>query len=621
MRYNYICDIGVFMVSLMMLMLLKATYIPKSNRLLMLKCGLYNLMYCCILSIALNHYLLPNLSQANKYTVYLFHNALQISYVTELGLFIFYMYNLISFHSKVANIAVIGLSGVFYLLELTSVFTHIGFWIDDDLVIHQQGITNIYFIWYIMFTAIFVTTIVLKNKVLITRIYYALFSVYAFCITITISQYFYNTESFTSLTYLLPMIVVAFLFHSNSYNSSFGALDKAALRGRLKDLQHSKTPFSFVYFQIPNFSSIEFNQKTAKDFNAFTKAVNYKDYLFRYDDDIFIMLFNKATNFDLIKDSFAEMHSDYKMSHKILVIDSNDICKSLNDYMGLCKSVLNKVSYPFYKVAESDLNRYSKSIIIKHELADIELKHDLNDPRVKVYCQPILNIEKKIFTTAESLMRLELDDLGLVYPDMFIPIAESEGRIHILTLIILNKVCQFIESHPDITRISVNFSMYEITKPNFYEDILGVVSKYNIDLSKLGFEVTESIEAEDFDIIYKILAQFRKLGIKIYLDDFGTGYSNLEHITKLPLDIIKFDRSLVVSSGQSDMTEYMVKSMSSMFNIIGYSILYEGIEDESDQKRCISMKAEYLQGYRYSKPIPISDLDKFINKPFTEDIL
>ena len=108
------------------------------------------------------------------------------------------------------------------------------------------------------------------------------------------------------------------------------------------------------------------------------------------------------------------------------------------------------------------------------------------------------------------------------------------------------------------------------------------------------------------------------MGIKIYLDDFGTGYSNMEHIMKLPLDIIKFDRSLVESASLNKSFEFMVSSLSNMFSIIGYSLLYEGIEDESDQKRCISMKAEYLQGYRYSKPVPIESLKLYIGKTFED---
>lgn len=114
-----------------------------------------------------------------------------------------------------------------------------------------------------------------------------------------------------------------------------------------------------------------------------------------------------------------------------------------------------------------------------------------------------------------------------------------------------------------------------------------------------------------------VLSKFSKLGIKLYLDDFGTGYSNIEYITKLPIDIIKFDRSLVIASGKDDIYNFMIGSLSNMFDIIGYAILYEGIEDKSDQDRYISMKANYSQGYRYLRPIPIEELPKFINQPFS----
>lgn len=103
----------------------------------------------------------------------------------------------------------------------------------------------------------------------------------------------------------------------------------------------------------------------------------------------------------------------------------------------------------------------------------------------------------------------------------------------------------------------------------------------------------------------------------MYLDDFRTDYLNIEHITKLPIDIIKFDRSLIIASGGDDISNFMIDSLSNMFDIIGYSILYEGIEDKSDQDRCISMKICYLQGYHYSRPIHIDELQRLINQPFS----
>ena len=99
-----------------------------------------------------------------------------------------------------------------------------------------------------------------------------------------------------------------------------------------------------------------------------------------------------------------------------------------------------------------------------------------------------------------------------------------------------------------------------------------------------------------------------------YLDDFGTGYSNMERIMELPFDIIKFDRSLVSASGMDERSENIVQSLARMFKDMKYSVLYEGIEDEKDEERCRGMSATYLQGYKYSRPVPIEKLREFIPK-------
>ena len=103
-------------------------------------------------------------------------------------------------------------------------------------------------------------------------------------------------------------------------------------------------------------------------------------------------------------------------------------------------------------------------------------------------------------------------------------------------------------------------------------------------------------------------------GIQFYLDDFGTGYSNMERILELPFDIIKFDRSMVIASGQDHRSEQIVKKLAKMFTDFNYFVLYEGVEDNTDENRCLSMAATYLQGFKYSKPIPIEELGGFFEQ-------
>ncbi len=110
------------------------------------------------------------------------------------------------------------------------------------------------------------------------------------------------------------------------------------------------------------------------------------------------------------------------------------------------------------------------------------------------------------------------------------------------------------------------------------------------------------------------IEQLKDKGIKFYLDDFGTGYSNMERIMELPFDIIKFDRSLVIACDSDERSEKMVGSLANMFADLNYAVLYEGVENDVDEKRCIKMSASYLQGYKYSRPIPIDDLKNFFSK-------
>ena len=215
-------------------------------------------------------------------------------------------------------------------------------------------------------------------------------------------------------------------------------------------------------------------------------------------------------------------------------------------------------------------------------------------------------------------MRLKLDKTGLVFPDKFIPIAEQHNLIHQLSMIILNKTCfairGFVEEDYDIKRISVNFSAIDIRYDNFCDEVKATIERNGIDYRKIAVEITESRSEADFNLMKQRVMQLQELGIKFYLDDFGTGYSNFERIMEIPFDIIKFDRSLLVESVKNDSSKYMVKTFANMFHNLKYSILFEGVENESDENRCILMKAQYLQGYKYSKPIPIDELRHFLSK-------
>lgn len=234
------------------------------------------------------------------------------------------------------------------------------------------------------------------------------------------------------------------------------------------------------------------------------------------------------------------------------------------------------------------------------------------------YCQPILNLEKNAFTTAEVLMRLKLPDIGIVFPDQFIPLAEKKEYIHILSKIILNKACKEMNKLDKngyyLERISINFSVQELRDRNFSKDIVKIIEANKVEYDRIAIELTESRNEKDFEKMKKVMNELHGLGIKFYLDDFGTGYSNFERIIDLPIDVIKFDRSLTLLAGKNLESRYLVGSFSEIFKKSEYQVLFEGIENAEDERICQEMQAHYLQGYKYSSPIPMERLSEFFLK-------
>lgn len=610
MNYQPTSDIAIFTLCFIIFVLQKATYMKQNVRNVYVNLALFVLMNSCVLSIVYGHWLLPNIGKVSDNIVYIVHNSLYTSLISELVIYLFYTTSFIMYDNKLFHISVIVVAIIADVIELTSNFTHIGFYIENHQAYNVDS-SNVFVYALVLFTITYAWLLITKNKIIINRIYVSLSIVFASSICISLVQKLKGVTSFSTLSFFMPILVVVLLFHSNSFNSNFGSLDKASFHARVDELLKKNSKFTFVLFYVSKINSLEKMPKALQYFKEFLAAFKYRDYVFRIKDDQFIMLFKNDVDFELINKMFDDYHKEFNLTHKIIVVPPNDCFTKSEDYISICQNIYNKMSCGLHIVDENDFAIFEKSRLIKNALIDIEEKHDLNDERVKVYCQPIFDVKNNKFTTAESLMRLELPGEGIIYPNVFIPIAEKEDKIHSLTLIILNKVCKFIEENPYIQRVSVNFSMCEIIKPDFLSDILSVMQQYKIDYSKIGFEITESMDANDFDTIRTVINALKSEGVVIYLDDFGTGYSNFEHIFKLPIDIIKFDRSLVISSGQDMNYKHMVSDMADMFVNLDYSILYEGVENDNDEKRCQEMNATYLQGYKYSKPIPIDKLTEF----------
>lgn len=494
----------------------------------------------------------------------------------------------------------------------------------DDKGIHfiRHGI---FFSAYLFDTIICLVLLSNVRKLLFRRILFGFYGTAAISLIVLIMQGLRNQTSYTVATLLFPVIAMMYVLHSNPYDALLGSNDVKAMQDYIQYCYKKKLDFIFLSLYMKEFDGEgkEIPPAIQAQIRQFTYKLAKKAGLFKVGKGHMILIFLTKQYPDYehktneILESFYPLYNKFRYDYKIVIGRSIDEISSKNDYVSCIKYIHRTMpECSVRRIDTEDISAFNRSVQILNELTDIYHQENLDDPRVLVYCQPVLNVRNGKYDTAESLMRLNLEGLGIIQPSEFIYLAEEHGYIHILTRIILNKTCKAVRLFTDagfaVRHISINISVTELKNDNFCGDIISIIKGNGISDNKIALELTESQNEGDFKLMKQRIGELKEQGIKIYLDDFGTGYSNMERIMALPFDTIKFDRSLVIASGEDDRSVKIVSNLANMFADMDYSVLYEGIETDADEEMCRKMSAAYLQGFKYSHPIPIMELTNYL---------
>lgn len=439
-------------------------------------------------------------------------------------------------------------------------------------------------------------------------------------------------SSYTTASFLFPAVALLYLVHANPYDLDIGAVNISGFEEYVRFYRKRSRELLMISLLLPGFDGG--NEKYPADIQQvlrhFTSHYFRGAVLFQVSNGRMVLTAEAGKNPNYeesvrkILEKFEEIHLKQQLDYKIVITTTlapGEESESFN-YIELIQYVEEHMPVnTVRRIPQGDIEEYRAHCYIVSELADINAKCDRNDERVLVYCQPVLNLRTGRYDTAEALMRLKLDKLGLVTPNRFIPLAEEYNYITALSMTILSKTCaeirRLLDEGYEVKRISVNFSMLDLRVSDFSEQINRIIRESGIPSGKVAIELTESQNERDFMLVKERISELHESGIKFYLDDFGTGYSNFDRIMELPFDIIKFDRSLVIASGTDAEKRTMVSYLARMFSEAHYSVLYEGVETESDQERCTEMSARYLQGYKFSPPIPIERLREYFEAGVT----
>lgn len=252
----------------------------------------------------------------------------------------------------------------------------------------------------------------------------------------------------------------------------------------------------------------------------------------------------------------------------------------------------------------------------RYKIIDI-LKHALENHKFAVYYQPIWSAGEQSFTLAESLLRLPDSALGPLYPSEFIPIAEETGLIIEITYQVLDTVCGFIKeliaAGTNLESITVNLSGVQFSQHNLTEKFFSIIEKHGIPFHMIKIEITESMIAENKEILDEFIDSMHQKGIQIALDDFGTGYCNLMSILSMEVDVIKIDKSLLWSSMKDKRSAVMMHSITKAVQDLGMTVVSEGVETEEQEQFVHECGCKWIQGFLYAKPMPQNEAMKLLS--------
>ena len=244
-----------------------------------------------------------------------------------------------------------------------------------------------------------------------------------------------------------------------------------------------------------------------------------------------------------------------------------------------------------------------------------ELRKAVASDGIVPHYQPLVSLDGNRIIGFEALARWESTDLGLVPPDVFIPVAEEIGLIHELSRQVFRRACLDAATWPSTFIFAFNISPVQLRDPAIGQHILSILAQTGFSPHRLEIEITESALVDNVGVVRAIIDELRAAGVRIALDDFGTGYSTLSHLLSFRLDKIKIDRSFVSRLNESNEGRVIVRAILGLAKGFGLTTTAEGVEDAGQLAFLKANGCTEGQGCLFSKPVPATDIPALINRP------
>ncbi|MNZ85972.1 Phytochrome-like protein cph2 [compost metagenome] len=353
------------------------------------------------------------------------------------------------------------------------------------------------------------------------------------------------------------------------------------------------------------------------------ELVGRNDHISRFGGDEFVILYQFQAIDEV--ESFARSISEHLMT--ILFDERVNLTITMSAGISLFPrdgadpdTLIKKADIAMYKVKQNGKNQYEifSSQMIEQTMWRINMENELSEALEKqqftLHYQPQIHLETGELFGAEALLRWNSPTQGLVMPLSFISIAEETGLINPIGEWVVTEACrqsaEWQSKGYDPIKISVNISGKQLQKPGFIDKMKKIIESTGMNPQHLCIEITESTVIDDLETTIMMIHQLTELGISMSMDDFGTGYSSLSMLRKLPLNMLKIDKSFIQDMTNEHQDFDIVKAIISISNSLKLSIVAEGVEEKEQYDLLKELGCHYIQGFYISDPLPAVQFEK-----------
>ncbi|WP_310441090.1 EAL domain-containing protein [Sulfurimonas sp.] len=392
-----------------------------------------------------------------------------------------------------------------------------------------------------------------------------------------------------------------------------------------------EVPFCLIFLDLDEFKIVNdsyghrFGDKLLYEVSKLLLEVfDSSAFIARMGGDEFAIAINSSDKKE-IERLMQKLHHKFNNPFKIDMVDvyitaSSGICIYPDDAQNM-EGMYQASDTAMYKAKGFGKNNFSfysaefKKEAVEYTQMVTSLKQAIEKSELELYFQPQNDVQTGKIVGAEALLRWKSEG-KMIPPDVFIPLAEKSSLIVEIGDFVLKSGFETAKRWYEMGilkgRIAINVSARQLIHLDFIKTLEAMLKESGCEASWIELEITESSVLENPQLVINLLEQLRALGFYISMDDFGTGYSSLSYLKNLPIDKLKIDRSFIMNIREQPKNQTIVKTIIFLAKELGIHVLAEGVETEDEHSFLLENKIDSIQGYYYSKPLPLSEMQKLL---------